>query len=115
MTNEIKKHVSTSKLLWEKIKAVLEYAHLGDYLLHPAHSDILALLILSLKTPAGWAALGWIFALYLLLRPILSAPRASSNKRGHNPRQHRKCLPPKPKARKRTSKSLKPRKKRTDR
>ena len=105
-----------TQLVWEKVKGILEYAHLGDYLLHPSHSDILALTIFSLKTPAGWAVLGWMLALYFFLRAIRSAQATTAEKkRSAKPRDHRKCAPPKPRARKRPDKSLKSPKKRKDR
>ena len=43
---------------------VLEYAHLSQFLLHLAHSDVLALLILTFTRPAGWVALGLVAILW---------------------------------------------------
>ena len=97
-----------AKEIWDKVKRALEYAHLLDYLLHPAHSDILMLLLLALRWPSGWIALGWILAAYFYLRLQAGQPKPpSKKKRARKNRDHRKCKPPKPVSRKQSTKKRK--------
>jgi hypothetical protein len=89
-----------AKKLWERVKGVLEYAHLCDYLLSPAHSQILTLLLFGLRMPAGWLVLGWFLAAYFFLQLVTRGTPPPERKRTRKSRDHTKCKPAKPVARK---------------
>jgi hypothetical protein len=95
-----------AKEAWDKVKRLLEYAHLFEYLAHPAHSDLITMLLFALRWPVGWAALGWLIAAYLFFRPVQSDPPRRPRRKKAN-RNHAKCKPPKPESRK--PRVLKPR------
>jgi hypothetical protein len=93
--------VESAKRIWERVKTVLEYAHLAEFLLHAGNTQVFALLLFALKWPIGWLALGWLLAGYFYLR--LRASRANKPakwKEQPKERDHGKCKPLQPEARK---------------
>jgi hypothetical protein len=87
------------KELWAKVRTAFDYAKMCDYVLHPLHVDVLTLLVFSLTTWAGWFALGWLLACYLGLR-LWQKEFPVAKDRRPQARNHKKCKPPKPAARK---------------
>jgi hypothetical protein len=101
MKNEHRRRVSTRKLaeVGTMVKAWVDWMKTFDYGIHPLHTDVLTLLVFSLKMPAGWIALGWLIAAYLFMK-LRQKDDSRPRKRARKVRDHKKCKPPKPVARK---------------
>jgi hypothetical protein len=65
-----------AKRVWTRVKRTLEYAHLLEFLLHAGHSDVLALVLFTLRWPAGWLVLGWVFAAYFYIESRRQMPKS---------------------------------------